>query len=63
MQDFYYWSLLEISLFFSYIWSALIYVTLHALSPFTSYQFYLTKGISNQKLDWSKFWHDHKPIK
>lgn len=55
--------MLEISLFFSYIWSAALYVTLHALSPFTSYQFYLTKGISNSKLDWSKFWDDHKPIK
>lgn len=55
--------MLEIALFFSYIWSILLYVTCFAISPFTAYQFYLSKGIINQDIDWSAMWDDKKPIK
>lgn len=55
--------MLEISLFFSYIWSIVLYITCYAISPFTAYQFYLAKGISNSDHDWSKFWSDTKPTR
>ena len=61
MQKYYYWTLLEISLFFSYIYSIVVYVTLHMLSPFSVYQFYLTKAITNPELNWSVIFKDRKP--
>lgn len=62
LQRYYYWALLQISLFFSYILSIILYMTCHALSPFTSYQFYLTKAITNPTIDWSTVWKDFKPV-
>ena len=37
LQKYYYWFFLQIALFFSYILSIVLYMTCHALSPFTSY--------------------------
>lgn len=61
MQAYYFFTLLEISLFFSYIWSIVLYVTCHACSPFSVYQYYLTKALVNKNLDWSTIWKDKKP--
>lgn len=63
LTNYWFWSLLEVAHFFSQIWGIMIYVTCHALSPFTVYQYYLIKAIANDKLDCSKLWHDHKPVK
>mmetsp|Transcript_11758 Transcript_11758/g.14895 ORF Transcript_11758/g.14895 Transcript_11758/m.14895 type:complete len:124 (+) Transcript_11758:174-545(+) len=37
LQRYYMWSLLEVSLFFSYIYSIIVYLLFHSLSPFTAY--------------------------
>ena len=48
-------------MFFSQIWAIVIYLTCHMISPFTVYQYYLTKGFCNEMLDWSTLWSDRKP--
>ena len=35
---------------------------MHAISPFTSYQFYLTKALSSSHTDWATVWNDYKPV-
>ena len=50
-------------MFFSYIWSIMLYVTAHSLSPFKAYQFYLLKVFTSSEYDWSTIWFDHKPSK
>lgn len=44
MQRYYFLTLLEMAMFCGYIWSIAVYVTFHALSPFTVFQFYILKG-------------------
>ena len=61
LQSYYFFTLLEIALFFSYIWSIVLYVTSHSLSPFSVYQYYLTKALVNRNIDWSTIWQDRKP--
>ena len=63
LQGYYFWTLIEVLLFYSYIFSVIVYVTAHVLSPFTVYQYYLIKGNSNSKLDWSTLWSDRKLTK
>ena len=62
LQRYYYWILLEISLFFSYIWSVVVYITFHSLSPFTAFQYYFTRALTNHNEDWATIWNDKKPI-
>ena len=61
LQRYYFWTLMEMAMFCSYIWAIVIYVTVHTLSPFTVYQFYILKGFTNKVYKWSTLWSDRKP--
>lgn len=61
LQRYYFFTLLEMSMFCAYIWAIVIYVTVHTLSPFTVYQFYLLKGFTNRAYNWNSMWSDQKP--
>ena len=61
LRIYYAWTFLEVALFASYIWSIVIYVTAHVISPFTVYQYYILKAFSNPLLDFHTLWNDQKP--
>ena len=62
LMRYHYWSLLEFSSFFAQLLAIILYVITHTLSPFSVYQYYLLKLISNSsRYDAGTIWCDEKP--
>lgn len=59
IRRYFYWAYIEIMVFFSYIFSASIYLMCHQISPFKCYMYYLTKAV-NGGHDLSTLWSDKK---
>ena len=59
VQRYFYWCFFETVTFFSVVFGIMIHLLCHQLSPFKTYQYYLTQALTRRK-DCSTLWKDTK---